>query len=172
MTPPAFQIRPCVASDADVLATLVRELADFEKLPDLARATSDDFRSHLFGPRPVAEALLAEVGGEGVGFALFFPTFSTFRGQPGLYLEDLFVRPGDRGRGIGKALIASVARRAVERGCGRLEWAVLNWNAPAIAFYQAAGAMPLDDWTGYRIADEPLVSLAGLAPEKQGDRPG
>ena len=172
MTPPPFAIRPCLASDSDVLATLVRELADFEKLAHVARATPDDFRAHLFGPRPVAEAILAVVAGEGVGFALFFPTFSTFRGQPGLYLEDLFVRPAYRGLGIGKALISAVAGRAVERGCGRLEWSVLDWNTSAIAFYQAAGARPLDEWTGYRIADEPLVRLAGLALESQGNRPG
>ena len=113
------------------IAALIRELAAYEKLEDQARATADDLRRHLFGDRPAAEVLiLAEVDGEPVGFALFFPTFSTFRGQPGLYLEDLFVRPEHRGRGIGKALLASLARLAVDRGCGRLEWSVLDWNAP------------------------------------------
>ena len=172
MIPAAFTIRPCVEGDATTLANLVRELAVYEKLEHLALAGPDDFRVHLFGPRPAAEAILAEVGGEPVGFALFFPTFSTFRGQPGLYLEDLFVRPGERGRGIGKALIASLARLAVDRGYGRLEWAVLDWNAPAITFYQTVGARPLDEWTGYRIDDEPLARLAALAPDCQGNRPG
>jgi GNAT superfamily N-acetyltransferase len=150
---------------------LVRELAVYEKLEHRARATPDDFRAHLFGPRPVAEAVVAEVAGEVVGFALFFKTFSTFLGRPGIYLEDLFVRPEHRGVGIGKALLATVARRAVDRGCGRLEWSVLDWNAPSIAFYQAAGATALDDWVVYRIADEPLDRLARLAPENQRTAP-
>ena len=110
---------------------------------------------------PLAEAAVAEVGGEPVGFALWFTTFSTFRGQPGLYLEDIFVKPAYRGRGIGKGLLAAVARRAVERGCGRLEWSVLNWNAPAIGFYQSLGARPMDEWTVYRIDEEPLRRLGG-----------
>ncbi|MCA1684471.1 MAG: GNAT family N-acetyltransferase [Planctomycetia bacterium] len=170
--PASFTVRPCAAADSTALADLVRELADYEKLGHLARAGEGDFRAHLFGPRPAAEAVLAEVDGEAVGFALFFPTFSTFRGEPGLYLEDLFVRPAMRGIGIGKALIAAVARRAVDRGCGRLEWSVLDWNAPAVSFYRAVGAVPLDEWTVYRIDDEPLARLASLAPEEgQGDRP-
>ena len=125
----------------------------------------DDFRRHLFGADPAAEAAVAEVGGEPAGFALWFSTFSTFRGQPGLYLEDIFVKPGFRGRGIGKGLLAAVARRAVERGCGRLEWSVLDWNAPAIGFYRSLGARPMDEWTVYRIDDEPLRRLAELAPD-------
>src|SRR5262249_6609571 len=137
----------------------VRELAVYEKLEPCARATPEDFRRHLFGPRLVAEAVLAEVEGQPVGFALWFATFSTFRGQPGLYLEDLFVRPEFRGRGIGKALLASVARLALERGCGRLEWSVLNWNEPAIGFYRALSARPMDEWTVYRLDDEPLRRL-------------
>jgi GNAT superfamily N-acetyltransferase len=157
-------IRPCRPDDAETLVELVRELAAYEHLEASARATPGDFRTHLFGPRPCAEAILAEVDGVPVGFALFFPTFSTFRGQPGLYLEDVFVRPEHRGRGIGKSLLASVARRAVARGCGRLEWAVLDWNAPAIGFYRALGARPLGEWTVYRIDDEPLARLAALAP--------
>jgi GNAT superfamily N-acetyltransferase len=158
-------IRPCRPEDSGTLAALVRELAAYEHLEEFARATPDDFRTHLFGPRPVAEALLAEVDGVPVGFALFFSTFSTFRGQPGIYLEDVFIRPDHRGRGIGKALLASVARIAVERRCGRLEWSVLDWNAPAIGFYRALGARPLDEWTVYRIDDEPLARLAALAPD-------
>ena len=144
---------------------LVRELAVYEKLEHHAQATPDDFRRHLFGPRPAAEAVLAEVGGEPVGFALWFTTFSTFRGQPGLYLEDIFVKPGYRGRGIGKGLLAAVARLAVEAGCGRLEWSVLDWNAAAIGFYRALGARPMDEWTVYRIDDEPLRRLAALSPD-------
>ena len=160
-----FTIRPARPEDAEVLANLVRELAIYEKLEHLARAMPDDFRRHLFGPRPAAEAALAEVDGEPAGFALWFSNFSTFRGQPGLYLEDIFVRPEFRGRGIGKALLASLARLAVERGCGRLEWSVLDWNAPSIAFYRALGARPMDEWTVYRLDDEPLRRLAGLARE-------
>jgi GNAT superfamily N-acetyltransferase len=144
---------------------LVRELALYERLEGHARATPEDFRVHLFGPNPSAEAVLAEVGREPIGFALFFTTFSTFRGRPGLYLEDLFVRPDYRGLGIGRALLATVAKRAVDRGCGRLEWAVLDWNDPAIAFYVAAGARPMDEWTVYRVDDESLTRLASHAPD-------
>jgi GNAT superfamily N-acetyltransferase len=165
MTRPPFLIRPGVEADAPALVNLVRELAVYEKLESSAKATPDDFRAHLFGPRPAAEALVAEVDGQVVGFALFFPTFSTFRGQPGLHLEDLFVRPEHRGLGIGKALLSAIARLAVERRCGRLEWAVLDWNAPAIAFYRAAGARPVDGWTTYRVDDEALTDLARMASD-------
>jgi GNAT superfamily N-acetyltransferase len=143
---------------------LIRELAVYEHLEPYAKATPDDLRAHLFGPRPAAEAILAEVEGVPAGFALFFATFSTFRGQPGLYLEDVFVRAEHRGRGIGKALLATVARIAVDRGCGRLEWSVLDWNAPAIGFYRSLGARPMDEWTVYRIDEEPLTRLASLVP--------
>jgi len=160
----SFDIRACHSDDTETLAALVRELAVYEHLEAFARATPEDLRTHLFGPRPFAEAILAEVEGVPVGFALYFPTFSTFRGQPGTYLEDVFVRPEHRGRGIGKALLASVAKVAVARGCGRLEWSVLDWNAPAIGFYRKLGARPLDEWTVYRIDDEPLARLARLAP--------
>ncbi|HZW31887.1 MAG TPA: GNAT family N-acetyltransferase [Isosphaeraceae bacterium] len=158
-------IRPACPDDAETLVNLVRELAVYEKLEQYARATPEDFRRHLFGPHPAAEAALAEVAGQPVGFALWFATFSTFRGRPGLYLEDLFVRPEFRGRGIGKALLALVARLAVERGCGRLEWSVLNWNEPAIGFYRSLGARPLDEWTVYRLDGESLRRLADRAPE-------
>jgi GNAT superfamily N-acetyltransferase len=161
-------IRPCIADDAVALANLIRELAVYERLQAYARATADDLRTHLFGPRPCAEAILAEAQGEPVGFALFFTTFSTFRGQPSLYLEDLFVREPFRGQGIGRALLASVAQRAVERGCGRLEWSVLDWNTPALGFYRALGARPLTDWTVYRIDDEPLARLAAQAAGPRG----
>jgi GNAT superfamily N-acetyltransferase len=165
--PPAFtfSIRPARPDDAELLVNLVLELAVYEKLEQHARATPDDFRRHLFGARPAAEAAVAEVGDQPVGFALWFSTFSTFRGQPGLYLEDIFVKPSFRGRGIGKGLLAAVARRAVERGCGRLEWSVLDWNAPAIGFYQSLGARPMDEWTAYRIDEEPLRRLAGITSE-------
>jgi GNAT superfamily N-acetyltransferase len=160
-------IRPCSITDAATLVNLIRKLAVYERLESYARATDDDLRRHLFGLRPSAEVLLAEARGEPVGFALFFATFSTFRGQPGLYLEDLFVREPYRGQGVGRALLASVARLAVERGCGRLEWSVLDWNTPAQGFYQALGARPLDGWTAYRIDDESLARLAAQAPPSQ-----
>ena len=153
-------IRPARAADALTIATLIRELAAYERLEDQARATADDLTRYLFGDRPSAEVLIAEVEGSPVGFALFFPTFSTFRGQPGMYLEDLFVRPEYRGQGIGKALLAGVAKAVVARGSGRLEWAVLDWNAPSIAFYRSRGAVPMDEWTVYRVADEALARLA------------
>ncbi len=122
----------------------------------------------MFGPRPTAEALLAECEGTPVGFALFFQNFSTFRGQPGIYLEDLFVRPEHRGRGIGKALLARLARIAVDRDCGRFEWAVLDWNTPAMGFYRALGASPMDDWTVYRLHETALRDLA--RKDSGGDR--
>ena len=162
-----FTIRRARPDDAASLARLVRELAVYEKLEQFARATPDDLRRHLFGERPYAEAILAEAGGEPVGFALAFPTFSTFRGQPGMYLEDIFVRPEHRGRGIGKALLATLARLAVDRGFGRLEWSVLDWNAPAIAFYRSLGARPLEEWTVYRVDDGPLSTLAAQAPASE-----
>ncbi len=154
-------VRPARPDDAELLANLVRELAVYEKLEEHAKATAADFRRHLFGPSPVAEAAIAEINGQPVGFALWFTTFSTFRGQAGIYLEDIFVEPAYRGRGIGKALLASVARVAVERGCGRLEWAVLDWNSPAIGFYRSLGARPMDEWTVYRIDDEARAAIGG-----------
>jgi len=162
---PGFSIRAARPEDSEILVNLVYELAVYEKLEQHARATPDDFRRHLFGRRPAARAILAEVGGEPVGFALWFATFSTFRGQPGLYLEDLFVKPRHRGRGIGKGLLAAVARLAVEEGCCRLEWSVLDWNAAAIGFYRALGARPMDEWTVYRIDGEALQGLARLSPD-------
>jgi GNAT superfamily N-acetyltransferase len=161
-----FSLRPARPEDSATIANLVRELAVYEKLEQFANATADDFRRHLFGDRPYAEVILAEVDGEPVGFALGFPTFSTFRGQPGFYLEDIYVRPEHRGRGIGKALLSSVARLALKRGFGRLNWSVLDWNAPAIGFYLAMGARPLNEWTVYRIEDGPLERLAELASDE------
>jgi GNAT superfamily N-acetyltransferase len=158
-------IRPARPDDADTLVGLIHELAVYEKLEDQARATPESIRRHLFGPRPFAEALIAEVDGQPVGFALFFHNFSTFRGQPGLYLEDLFVRPEYRGAGIGKALLARLAALAVDRGCGRMEWAVLDWNEPAIAFYRSLGARGMNEWTTFRLGDEALARLAERAGE-------
>jgi GNAT superfamily N-acetyltransferase len=153
-------IRPCGPGDAVTLVELIRELARFEDLEAFARATPDQLRTHLFGPRPLAEALVAEVGGTAVGYAIYFMTFSTFRGRPGVYVEDLYVRPEHRGRGIGSALLASVAGTGKARGGCRLEWSVLNWNSPAIAFYELLGARPLDAWTVYRLDGEPFDRLA------------
>jgi GNAT superfamily N-acetyltransferase len=156
----AWSIRMAVPEDTGTIAALVRELAIYERLEQHAKATAEDFHRHLFGAKPAAEAAIAEVDGQAVGFALWFSTFSTFRGQPGLYLEDIFVKPECRGRGIGKALLAAVAARAVELGCGRLEWSVLNWNTSAIGFYRALGARPMDEWTVYRVDGEALGRLA------------
>lgn len=156
----SHSIRIATIDDAPMIASLIRELAEYEKLPHEANSSADDIRRHLFGPRPYAEALIAEVDGEPVGFALFFHNFSTFKGRPGLYLEDLFVRPSHRGAGIGKALLARLASIAVERDCGRFEWAVLDWNEPAIGFYRSLGARPMDEWTIYRVDDEALARLA------------
>jgi GNAT superfamily N-acetyltransferase len=169
---PALAIRPARPEDSATIANLVYELAVYEKLEEFAQASAEDFRHHLFGPRPHAEAILAEVDGLPVGFAMVFPTFSTFRGQPGLYLEDIFVRAPHRGKGIGKALLASVARLARQRGIGRLEWAVLNWNEPAIGFYSSLGARPLHEWTVYQIEDAPLDRLAALAATESTDHHG
>jgi GNAT superfamily N-acetyltransferase len=157
-------IRPARPDDVATIADLIRELAVYEKLEEHAKATHESLHRHLFGPRPAAEVILAEVDGSTVGFALFFTTFSTFRGQPGLYLEDLFVRPEHRGRGVGRALLSSLARIAVERDYGRMEWMALDWNAPAIGFYLKLGAQALDDWTAFRVVDESLRRLAATAP--------
>lgn len=157
-------IRPAGPADADALAELIRELARYERLEHEVKMTTDDIRRTLFVPEPAAEALLAEAGGEPVGMALFFSNYSTFLGRPGLYLEDLFVKPEHRGRGLGKALLQEVARVALERGCGRLEWAVLDWNRPAIDFYERLGARPNSGWTTYRLSGEPLERLGGLDP--------
>jgi len=161
----SLTIRPAQPNDAETIVALIRELAEYERLLHEAKATTDDLRRHLFGPRPYAEALIAEWDRAPVGFALFFHTFSTFRGQPGIYLEDLFVQPANRGRGIGKGLLTALARIAVERGCGRLEWAVLDWNELSIRFYEALGARPMSEWTVYRVDDETLDRLAASAPE-------
>jgi GNAT superfamily N-acetyltransferase len=154
-------IRPATSADVPVIAELIRALARFERLEDEVVMTEELLERALFGQRPYAEVLLAEDDGRPVGFALFFHNFSTFLGRPGIYLEDLFVVPAHRGRGVGRDLLVHLARLAVERECGRLEWAVLNWNQEAIRFYERLGAHPNSDWTVYRLTGEALSSLAG-----------
>jgi len=143
---------------------LIRELAGYEKLSHEVVATEDSLSEWLFGDRPVAEVLVAEHGGEAAGFALFFHNFSTFLGKPGIYLEDLYVRPRFRRSGIGKSMLAHLARLARERGCGRLEWSVLDWNEPSIRFYESLGAVAMDGWTVHRMAGEALDRLADARP--------
>jgi GNAT superfamily N-acetyltransferase len=159
-------IRPARPDDCEALVDLVMQLARYEKLEHEAKATADDFRKHLFGPRPYAEALVAEHDGKAVGLALFFHNFSTFKGAPGLYLEDLFVLPSHRGLGLGKALLVELSRLAVERGCKRFEWSVLDWNEPAIGFYKALGARPMDEWTVFRVDGDALAKLAGQGGDR------
>ncbi len=154
-----MKIREARESDLGTIARLIRALADYERLSDEVVLDSEVLRRHLFGPRPYAEVLIAEEVGEAVGFALFFHNFSTFLGRPGIYLEDLFVVPEERGKGIGKALLARLASVAVERDCGRLEWAVLDWNEPAIGFYRRLGARPNSEWTVYRLSGDALEQL-------------
>ncbi len=156
-----LELRPAVAGDAGTILQFVEELAEYEKLRHECVATEADIAAHLFGERPKAEVVLAEWDGEAVGFALFFHNFSTFLGKPGIYLEDLYVQPSMRGKGVGKALLVHLARLAKERDCGRLEWSVLDWNAPSIAFYQSLGAKAKDEWTVYRVDGEALGKLAG-----------
>lgn len=163
MSAAGLEIRAAAPADVDLVAALIRELADFERLSSEVAMNEELIRQNLFGERPYAEAVIAEAGGEAVGFALFFHTFSTFLGRPGLYLEDLFVRPAFRGRGIGRALLERLASIALERGCGRLEWAVLNWNLDAIRFYERLDARPNSEWTTYRLTGTALAQLAGRA---------
>ncbi len=157
---PALHIAAASADDAPLILALVRELAEYEKLADQVSATEDALRESLFGERPAAEVLIARVDGEPAGFALFFGSYSTFLARPGIYLEDLFVRPAFRGLGIGRALLIEVAALAVSRRCGRVEWSVLDWNEPAIGFYRRLGARPLDDWTMFRLVGPALDALA------------
>lgn len=152
-------IRFAVAADTPVILGFIRALADYEKLTHACVATEEDLRATLFGPRPFAEVLLLEEGGEAHGFALFFHNYSTFLGKPGIYLEDLFVDPAQRGKGYGKKLLAKLAELAVERGCGRLEWSVLDWNQLSIDFYLSLGAKPMDEWTIYRLEGAALEEL-------------
>ena len=156
----ALTIRFATIDDTPLVLTLIRGLADYERLADEAVATEADIRESLFGARPAAEVLIAETDGEAAGFALFFHNYSTFLGRRGLYLEDLFVFPAFRGRGIGRALMTRLAQIAVERNCGRFEWWVLDWNESSIRFYESLGARAMSDWTVYRFTGAPLKQLA------------
>ena len=157
---PLLSIRPATMDDVPLIRALIAELAVYEKLADAAVATDEDLRGQLFGAQPAAEVLIGEVDGEPAGFALFFHNFSTFLGKRGLYLEDLFVRPAHRGSGLGKHLMAALARIAVQRDCGRFEWSVLDWNEPAIGFYRRIGAVGMDEWTVQRLEGDALHALA------------
>ena len=157
-----LHVRAAVEADVPLVLRFIRELADYERLLHEVVATEDRLRATLFGARPAAEVVIAEdADGEPLGFALFFHNYSTFLAQPGIYLEDLYVRPEARGRGAGRALLAHLARLAKERSCGRLEWWVLDWNGSAIRFYRSLGAQPMDDWTVFRVAGDALRRLAG-----------
>ena len=163
-------IAPATAADVPLIVTLIHELADYERLLHEVRIRPEDLQRDLFGPRPYAEAVVARrPGGEAVGFALWFHNYSTFAGRPGLYLEDLFVRPAWRGRGYGEALLRHLAGLALARGCGRFEWAVLDWNEPALRFYRKLGARAMDDWTVQRVSGDALRALAGLPIRAEGD---
>lgn len=154
------RIRPAIPGDGATILELIRGLADYEHLSHEVVATESLINAALFDTPPSATALLAEEDDRGIGFALYFFNFSTFLGRPGLYLEDLFVLPEQRGRGVGTALLIELARIAVAKGCGRMEWSVLDWNEPSIAFYESLGALPLADWTTYRLTGETLTRLA------------
>jgi len=157
---PVLSIRSATDADITLILTLIRELADYERLAHAVTATEANLRQQLFGESPAAEVLIGEVDGEAAGFALFFHTFSTFLGRRGLYLEDLYVRPAFRGVGLGRHMMATLARIAVQRGCGRFEWSVLDWNTPAIAFYRRLGAVGMDEWTVQRLEGPALHALA------------
>jgi GNAT superfamily N-acetyltransferase len=156
-------IRPATQADVPLVLRFIRELADFERLLHEVVATEERLRETLFGARPAAEVVIAEEDGEPLGFALFFHNYSTFLAQPGIYLEDLYVRPEARGRGTGRALLAHLARLARERGCGRLEWWVLDWNESALRFYRSLGARGMDEWTVHRLTGPDLDRLADEA---------
>lgn len=161
-------IRSATIHDVPLIRELIEGLAEYERLRHDCVATDELLTASLFGERPMAEVVIAEWTGEAAGFALFFHNYSTFLARPGIYLEDLFVRPEHRGRGIGKALLQHLAGLAVARGCGRLEWSVLDWNAPAIGFYQSLGAKAQDEWTVYRVTGDALLNLA-QAKENHGE---
>ncbi len=164
-TPEEFELRPATEADVPVILQLIRELAEYEGLLPEVVATEAPVRESLFGDRPRAEAILGEAAGVVAGFAVYFHNFSTFLGRPGLYIEDVFVRPRFRGRGLGRRFFIHLARLARDRGCGRMEWAVLNWNEGAIRFYRRIGAQAIDEWTLYRLDEKGIVALAdGRAP--------
>jgi GNAT superfamily N-acetyltransferase len=153
-------IRPATVDDVALILRFIEGLADYEHLRHECVATEEQLAATLFGDRPAAEVLLGDLDGEPAGFALFFPTYSTFLARPGIWLEDLFVDPAHRGKGLGTALLRSLAALAVARGCGRLEWSVLDWNEPSIGFYRSLGAVPMDEWTTYRLTGDALDALA------------
>jgi GNAT superfamily N-acetyltransferase len=155
-----FEIRPARVADVPIILKLIRDLATYERAPNEVTATEEQLVDVLFGEKPVAEVLLAFEKDTPVGFALFFYNFSTWLGRPGLYLEDLFVKPEKRGKGYGRGLLVNLAKIAHDRGCGRMEWAVLNWNDPAIKFYRALGAKPMDEWTVFRLTRDGIAELA------------
>ena len=155
-----FTIRPAEIADVPVILQLIRDLAAYERAPGAVTATEEQLRKVLFGARPAAEVVIGFEKETPVGFAVFFHNFSTWLGRPGLYLEDLFVKPEKRGRGYGRALLVHLARIARERDCGRMEWAVLDWNEPAIQFYGKLGAKPMDEWTVFRLTSEGISGLA------------
>ena len=157
---PNFVLREATEADVSLILSFIRELAEYEKLAHEVEATEDVLRESLFGDRKIAEVILGYYQDESVSFALFFHNFSTFLGQPGIYLEDLYVKPEMRGKGLGKTMLAYLARLALERKCGRLEWWVLDWNEPALKFYRSMGAIPMDEWTVQRLAGEDLEKLA------------
>jgi GNAT superfamily N-acetyltransferase len=157
---PDFAIRVATVEDVPTILSLIRDLAEYERAPHEVVATEANLEEALFGPSPAAEVLLGEEAGEPVAFALFFHNFSTWMGRPGLYLEDLFVKPVVRGKGYGRALLVRLAQIAAERGCGRMEWAVLDWNEPAIEFYRKLGARPNEEWTIFRLTRDGIANLA------------
>jgi GNAT superfamily N-acetyltransferase len=157
-----FEIRRAFIEDVPVILELIRELATYERAPNEVTATEEQLVEVLFGERPAAEVLLAFEGKSPVGFAVFFHNFSTWLGRPGLYLEDLFVKPEKRGKGYGRALLVDLAKIARDRGCGRREWAVLDWNEPAIKFYRALGAKPMEEWTVFRLTRDGIARLAQM----------
>ena len=156
-----LRIAPATERDVAVILRMIKGLAEYERLAEHVVATEDKLRATLFGPRPAAEVVIGYDGSDAVGFALFFQNYSTFLAQPGIYLEDLFVVPEARAHGYGRQLLAHLARLAAERGCGRLEWSVLDWNQPAIGFYRKLGAVPMEDWTIFRLTGDALTRLAG-----------
>ncbi len=158
--PPGFVVRAAREQDVALILSFVRDLAEYEKLSHEVEATEELLRETLFGPAPAAEVMLGYLNEEPVAFALFFSTFSTFIGRPGIYLEDLYVKPNARSRGIGKLMLRAVARMARERGAGRLEWSVLDWNEPALRFYRSLGAVPMEEWTVHRVSGKALERLA------------
>ena len=162
-TPERFQIRSAHVEDVPIILQLIRDLATYERARNEVTATEEQLVDVLFGERPAAEVLLAFEEQSPVGFAVFFHNFSTWLGQPGLYLEDLFVKPDKRGKGYGRALLVELAKIARERGCGRMEWAVLDWNEPAINFYRTLGAKPMDEWTVFRLTRDGIAKLANAA---------